>query len=61
MVAQSVNVRAWLAIGVISRAIDEVPVWARVILEIAVISLAIYGIHYYGFWSFLMHAIFSPD
>jgi len=61
MAAQSGNVRAWLAMGVISRAIDGSPVWARVTLAIAVISLAIYGIHYYGFWSFLMHAIFSPD
>jgi len=61
MAAQSGNVRVWLAMGVISRAIDELPVWARVALAIAAISLAIYGIHYYGFWSFLMHAIFSPD
>ena len=43
-----------------SRAFDKLPTWAKVIFGVFTIVLSIYCIAHYGFWSFLLHAIFSP-
>jgi hypothetical protein len=47
--------------GVISRAIDRLPTWAQEILTVMLVIASIYSIAHYGFFSFLMHLIFSPD
>ncbi len=47
--------------GMISRAIDKLPTWVRVALTIVAIFMSIYSIARYGFLSFLMRMIFSPD
>lgn len=46
--------------GVISKAIDRLPGWAQVIFVIFGVIVSIYGIAHYGFWSFLLHFLFSP-
>jgi len=51
--------------GLISRAIDKVvdplPTWAKLILLALVVIGSVYCIARYGFWSFLLRTIFSPD
>jgi hypothetical protein len=46
--------------GVLSRTIDKSPQWIRVLVYILAVPLAVYCITHYGFWSFLLHFIFSP-
>jgi hypothetical protein len=40
--------------------IDKLPKWLRVIIVLIAIPISIYCIAHYGFWSFVLHAIFSP-
>ena len=47
--------------GVVSRAIDKLPTWGQVILVVVAIATGVYFIAHYGFLSFLMRMIFSPD
>jgi len=47
--------------GVVSRAIDKLPTWAKVILGVVTIAGSVYYVAQYGFWTFLLHAIFSPE
>ena len=47
--------------GVVSRAIDKLPTWLQVILVVVAIATSVYFIAHYGFLSFLMRMIFSPD
>ena len=51
--------------GFISRALDRVidplPTWAKGILGLLVLIGSIYCMARYGFWSFLLKVIFSPD
>jgi hypothetical protein len=47
--------------GMISRAIDKLPAWVQVILMVAGIGACVYSIAHYGFWSLILHVIFSPD
>jgi hypothetical protein len=44
----------------ISRAIDKLPMWARVIFWAFAVLVSAYCIARYGFTSFILHAIFSP-
>src|SRR6266496_799614 len=44
----------------ISRAVDKLPPWARLICAALTVLLSVYRIVRYGFWSFLLHAIFKP-
>jgi hypothetical protein len=44
----------------ISKAIDKLPTWAKLILMVLTVIGSVYCIARYGFWSFLLHAIFSP-
>jgi hypothetical protein len=46
--------------GVISRAIDKLPRWARVILIVVGLAFFVYGIAHEG-WIFILKAIFSPE
>jgi len=44
----------------ISRAIDKLPTWAKWIFYSLAIVVSAYGIARYGFWHFLIRAIFAP-
>ncbi len=44
----------------ISRAIDKLPTWAKLILIVFTVLGSVYYIARYGFLSFLLHVIFSP-
>jgi hypothetical protein len=44
----------------ISRAIDKLPIWAKLIFYGLTVLGSVYCIAHYGFWSFLLHALFSP-
>jgi hypothetical protein len=44
----------------ISRAIDKLPSWAKVIFYVLMIIGSVFCIAHYGFWSFLLKVIFSP-
>ncbi len=46
--------------GLISRALDGLPVWAKGILGFLVAIGSIYCIARDGFWSFLLRLIFTP-
>ena len=46
--------------GVISRAVDKLPAWVQGILAVIAIAVSVYYIAHYGFFSFLLHMIFSP-
>jgi hypothetical protein len=46
--------------GVMSRAIDKLPQWVKVVLGFIGIVGSIYLIAHEGFWSFILHLIFSP-
>lgn len=47
--------------GVVSKALDKLPTWLQVILVVTAISVSVYYIAHYGFFSFLVRMIFSPD
>jgi hypothetical protein len=47
-------------VGVISKAIDKLPTWARWELGIASLIYGVYCFAHYG-WTFLLRVIFSPD
>jgi hypothetical protein len=44
----------------ISKAIDKLPGWAKLIGAVLTVVASVYFISHYGFWSFLLHVIFSP-
>jgi hypothetical protein len=44
----------------ISKAIDKLPTWAKVIFYICTVLGGVYCIAQYGFLSVLLHVIFSP-
>jgi hypothetical protein len=44
----------------ISRAIDKLPKWAKFSLVVLLVLGCVYYIAHYGFFSFLLHMIFSP-
>jgi len=44
----------------ISRAIDKLPTWAKLILMVLTVISSVYCISRYGSWPFLLKAIFSP-
>jgi hypothetical protein len=46
--------------GMVSRAIDKLPAWARAVFIVFAIAFCVYDIVHYGFFSFLIHLIFSP-
>ena len=46
--------------GSISRAIDKLPPWVKFILMVFAVLGSVYYITHYGFFSFLLHMIFSP-
>lgn len=46
--------------GVISKAVDKLPTWAQRLFMAFAIIVAGFYIYRYGFWSFLLHALFSP-
>jgi hypothetical protein len=47
--------------GVIARATDKLPTWAQIVLMVGAIGASVYCIAHYGFWSFFLHMIFSPN
>jgi hypothetical protein len=47
--------------GLISRAVDKLPRWAKFIFAALTVVGSVYCIARYGFWSFLLRVIFSPD
>jgi hypothetical protein len=49
------------AVGLISRAIDKLPTWAKLICWILVVIVSMYCILHYGFVHFLLRVILSPD
>jgi hypothetical protein len=51
---------AVIGMGVVSRAIDKLPTWVQVIFVVIAIPVSMYSIAHYGFWSFVLHMIFSP-
>jgi hypothetical protein len=48
------------AMELISKAIDKLPKWAKLILMVCTVLGSVYCIARYGFFSFLLHVIFSP-
>ena len=44
----------------INKAIDKLPTWVKFILAVLTVLLSVYCIAKYGFWSFILHVIFSP-
>ena len=44
----------------LSKAIDKLPTWAKLILMVLAVFGSAYFIARYGFFSFLLHLIFSP-
>jgi type VI protein secretion system component VasF len=44
----------------ISKAIDRLPPWAKLIFWVFAIIAIVYSIAKYGFWTILLKAIFSP-
>jgi hypothetical protein len=44
----------------ISRATDILPRWAKLIWVVFAVLGSVYYIAHYGFFSFLLHMIFSP-
>ena len=44
----------------ISRGIDKLPSWAKVIFFVLTVIVSVYCVARYGFWSFLLKVIFSP-
>jgi hypothetical protein len=46
--------------GSISRAMDNLPIWAKSICAVVAVFGSVYYIAHYGFFSFLLHLIFSP-
>ncbi len=47
--------------GVVSRAVNKLPIWVQGILAVIAIAVSVYYIAHYGFFTFLMRLIFSPD
>jgi hypothetical protein len=46
--------------GVISRSIDKLPGWLKVVLMLTGLAAFVYGIATEG-WMFILKAIFSPE
>ena len=46
--------------GLIARATDKLPTWAKWICMLFAVLGCVYYIARYGFWSFLLRTIFSP-
>jgi hypothetical protein len=46
--------------SVVSKAIDKLPTWVHVIFVVVAIPVSVYYIAHYGFWSFVLHVLFSP-
>jgi hypothetical protein len=46
--------------GLISKAIDKLPNWAKLIGLVLTVVGCVYCINKYGFFSFLLRVIFSP-
>ena len=44
----------------LDKVVDKLPTWAKFILIVLTVLGSVYCISYYGFWSFLLHVIFSP-
>jgi len=44
----------------IDKVVDKLPTWVKFILVVLTVVLSMYCIAKYGFWSFLLKAIFSP-
>ena len=44
----------------IDKVIDKLPTWVKFILMVLTVLGSAYCISRYGFWSFLLHVIFSP-
>ena len=44
----------------ISRAVDKLPLWAKLIFYSLTVIGSVYCVVHYGFRSFLLHVIFSP-
>jgi hypothetical protein len=44
----------------VSKIIDELPAWAKVVLCALTLIGSGYCIAHYGFWSFILHVIFNP-
>jgi hypothetical protein len=47
--------------GAISRAVDKLPTWVQAVIGVVAVLMSVYSIAHYGFFSFLMHMIFSPN
>jgi len=47
--------------GVVSRAIDKLPTWVKVVLGVVTIVGCVYYVAQYGFWTFILHMIFGPE
>jgi hypothetical protein len=47
--------------GMVSRAIDKLPLRGQVVLTVLTIVGGIYYIAHFGFFTFLVHLIFSPN
>jgi hypothetical protein len=46
--------------GIIGRALDRLPDWVQKLLFVFAIVWSVYYVTRFGFWSFLLHALFSP-
>ena len=44
----------------LGKLVDKLPLWGKVIFYVLTLVLSVYCIAHYGFWSFLLKAIFSP-
>ncbi len=46
--------------GVVSRAVNKLPTWVRMLLLVLAVPVMFYEIVRYGFWTALLRLIFSP-
>lgn len=44
----------------ISKALDRLPPWVKLIFWVFAVIAIVYSIEKYGFWTILLKAIFSP-
>jgi type VI protein secretion system component VasF len=44
----------------ISKALDRLPPWAKLIVWVLAMIVAVYSIAKYGFWTIFLKALFSP-
>ena len=61
MINDILSLSAGDTVGLISKTIDKLPAWAKLVFWAATAVASIYCIRQYGFFHFLLRVIFSPS